>query len=49
MTAISLMDDAAEAADDQTRDAMAEIFAAATWYEHEFWARSYALEAWPLP
>lgn len=49
VTAISLMDDAAEAADDQTRDAMAEIFAAATWYEHEFWARSYALEAWPLP
>lgn len=46
-TAISLLDDAAEAADDTTRDAMAEVFAAATWYEMQFWARSYELEAWP--
>lgn len=48
LTAISLLDDAAEAADEATRDAMAEIFAAATWYEQQFWARSYELEAWPL-
>ncbi|WP_269451819.1 thiaminase II/PqqC family protein [Tessaracoccus coleopterorum] len=48
-TAIALMDDAAEAADAGTRDAMAEVFAAATWYEMRFWANSYDLEAWPLP
>lgn len=46
--AISLMDDAAEASDEATRDTMAEFFAAATWYEQQFWARSYELEAWPL-
>jgi len=48
-TAITLMDDAAEAADDATRAAMAEVFRAATWYEMRFWAASYDLEAWPLP
>lgn len=48
VTAISLLDDAAEAAPAPVRDAMAEAFAAATWYELQFWARSYELEAWPL-
>ena len=38
----------AEASDEATRDTMAEFFAAATWYEQQFWARSYELEAWPL-
>lgn len=47
-TAITLLDEAAEATDDATRDAMAAAFAAATWYEKQFWARSYALEQWPL-
>ncbi len=47
VTAIALMDDAAEAADDATRAAMAEAFAAATWYEGQFWQRSYELETWP--
>lgn len=47
-TAISLLDDAAEAGSAATRQAMAEAFEAATWYELQFWARSYELEAWPL-
>lgn len=46
--AITLLDDAAEATDDATRDAMAEVFTAATWYEQQFWARSYELERWPV-
>ena len=47
-TAITLLDEAAEATDDATRDAMASAFAAATWHEKQFWARSYALEQWPI-
>ena len=41
-------DEAAAQADAPTRAAMLEAFEAATWYEHEFWARSYELEAWPF-
>ena len=47
-TAIRLLDEAAAQADAPTRAAMLEAFEAATWYEHEFWARSYELEAWPF-
>lgn len=46
--AITLLDEAAESTDEPTRVAMAEAFTAATWYELRFWARSYALETWPL-
>lgn len=46
--AIALLDQAAESSDAATRDAMSEVFGAATWYELRFWARSYELEAWPL-
>ena len=45
-TAIRLMDDAAESADDATRAAMCEAFVDATWYEEQFWARSYDLQRW---
>lgn len=47
VTAIGLLDEAAAQADAPTRAAMLEAFTTATWYEHEFWARSYALEVWP--
>ena len=45
-TAIRLMDEAAESADDATRAAMCEAFVDATWYEEQFWARSYDLQRW---
>lgn len=45
--AIALLDDAAAAADEATRQRMLTAFVDATWYEEQFWARAYALEAWP--
>ena len=45
--AIALLDDAAAAADDATKQRMLTAFVDATWYEEQFWARAYALEAWP--
>jgi possible thiaminase len=47
-TAIELLDEAAEAADDATRTVMLETFADATRYEELFWERSHSLEAWTL-
>ncbi|WP_297102835.1 TenA family protein [Tessaracoccus sp.] len=47
-TAIRLMDEAAEAADAATRAAMLEAFVEATWYEEQFWARSYELQRWDV-
>ena len=47
-TAIELLDEAAEAADDAMRTVMFETFADATRYEELFWERSHALEAWTL-
>lgn len=47
-TAISLLDDAAEAADEMTRAAMLSVFTDATRYEELFWERSHDLEAWTL-
>ena len=47
-TAIELLDEAAEAADDATRTVMLETFADATRYEELFWERSPSLEAWTL-
>lgn len=44
--AIALMDHAAEGADPRTRRAMLEAFVDATWYEEQFWARSYDLQRW---
>ena len=44
--AIELMDEAAEQANDATRDAMLTAFIDATHYEELFWARSYELEGW---
>lgn len=46
--AIAIMDAAAEGADDATREAMLTAFVDATWYEEQFWAKSYELEAWPV-
>ena len=47
-TAIELLDEAAEAADDATRTVMLETFADATRYEELFWERSHSLETWTL-
>lgn len=47
-TAIALLDEAAERADGETRQAMLTAFADATYFEERFWERSYALERWPL-
>lgn len=44
--AISLLDDAATAVDDPTRDRMLTAFVDATHYEELFWRRAYELEAW---
>ena len=46
--AIELLDEAAEAADDATREVMLSTFTDAARYEELFWERSYALEAWTL-
>ncbi len=45
--AIAQLDAAAAAADDATRSRMLTAFVDATWYEEQFWAASYELEAWP--
>ena len=47
-TAIELLDEAAEAADDATRTVMLDTFADATRYEELFWERSHSLETWTL-
>ena len=47
-TAIELLDEAAEAADDATRTVMLDTFTDATRYEELFWERSHCLEAWTL-
>lgn len=48
--AISLLDEAADSADDATREAMLTAFVDATYYEELFWGRSYAGERWsPVP
>ena len=47
-TAIELLDEAAEAADDAMRTVMLETFADATRYEELFWERSHSLETWTL-
>ncbi|CAL8968631.1 Aminopyrimidine aminohydrolase [Tessaracoccus sp. O5.2] len=44
--AIGWLDDAATAADEDTRARMLTAFVDATHYEELFWARSYDLEAW---
>ncbi|HSO69342.1 MAG TPA: TenA family protein [Arachnia sp.] len=44
--AIALLDDAAASSDDGTRERMLTAFVDATWYEEQFWAQAYALEAW---
>ena len=44
--AIALLDDAAAAADEATRQLMLTAFVDATWYEEQFWARSYELQRW---
>lgn len=45
-TAVSLLDEAAQSADDATREAMLTAFVDATYYEELFWARAYAGEQW---
>lgn len=47
-TAIAIMDAAAEGASEEIRRAMLDVFVAATWYEEQFWARSYDLERWDV-
>lgn len=47
-TAIELLDEAAEAADEATRTVMLDTFADAARYEELFWERSHCLEAWTL-
>ncbi|MDO5082432.1 TenA family transcriptional regulator [Arachnia propionica] len=47
-TAIDLLDEAAESADEATRTQMLSVFADATRYEELFWERSHHLEAWTL-
>lgn len=46
--AIGHLDDAAAAADEATRSRMLTVFVDATWYEEQFWGRSYELESWPV-
>lgn len=46
--AIELLDEAAEATDEPTREAMLRVFVDATRYEELFWERSYLQEAWTL-
>lgn len=45
--AIELLDEAASSADEAMRQRMLTAFVDATWYEEQFWAKSYELEAWP--
>ena len=44
--AIAIMDTAASEATNEIRHAMLDAFVAATWYEEQFWARSYDLQRW---
>ncbi len=44
--AIAIMDAAASVASEEIRSAMLDAFIAATWYEEQFWARSYELQRW---
>lgn len=46
--AIELMDAAAATADETTRGQMLTAFVDATYYEEQFWAKSYAQEAWTI-
>ncbi|WP_052459612.1 TenA family protein [Tessaracoccus massiliensis] len=46
--AIELLDEAAAATDEETRERMLTAFVDATYYEEQFWARSYDLEAWQI-
>ncbi|GAA4893654.1 hypothetical protein GCM10025789_08550 [Tessaracoccus lubricantis] len=46
--AIVFLDEAAAAADDATRAAMLTAFVDATYYEEQFWAKSYQQEAWTV-
>lgn len=45
-TAIAIADAAAENASPDVRHAMLTAFVDATWYEEQFWSRSYELERW---
>lgn len=45
-TAISIMDEAAGVSSASIREAMLDAFVAATWYEEQFWARSYEMQRW---
>lgn len=47
-TAIELLDEAAEAADEPTREQMMTAFVDASRYEELFWERSHQLEAWTV-
>ena len=46
--AIQLMDEAAEAAGPEIREQMLTAFIDATYYEEQFWAKSYDMEAWTV-
>lgn len=46
--AIKLLDEAAASADDATREQMLTAFIDATYYEEQFWAKSYEQETWPV-
>lgn len=45
--AITLVDEAAVAVDESTCERMLTAFVDATFYEEQFWARSYDLQTWP--
>lgn len=47
-TAIKLLNQAAEQTDEATRAAMLTAFVDATYFEEQFWAKAYQLEAWPV-
>lgn len=46
--AVALLNQAAEGADEATRAAMMTAFIDATYYEEQFWARSYDLQHWEI-
>ncbi|MDO5676223.1 MAG: TenA family protein [Propionibacteriaceae bacterium] len=46
--AIELLDEAAAAVDDATRERMLTAFIDATYYEEQFWAKSYDQETWSV-
>lgn len=47
-TAIQLLNQAAGQADEAMRAAMLTAFVDATYFEEQFWAKAYHLEAWPV-